>query len=78
MNAAREGEGSGGRLRARVVCSGCGGTAQRRYALVPLGWIEFKAASGRVQSLCPDCLRRNLWLIEARLEIDPGDPRSGP
>lgn len=23
----------------------------------------------RLVALCPDCLRRNLWLIEARLEI---------
>jgi len=23
-------------------------------------------------ALCPDCVRRNLWLIEARLDIDPG------
>jgi hypothetical protein len=29
-------------------------------------------ANGRPLALCPDCVRRNLWLVEARLEIDPG------
>jgi hypothetical protein len=28
-------------------------------------------ASGRTIALCPDCLRRSLWMIEARLDIDP-------
>jgi hypothetical protein len=25
---------------------------------------------GRHLALCPQCVRRNLWLIEARLELD--------
>jgi len=29
-------------------------------------------ANRRHISLCPDCVRRNLWMIEARLDIDPG------
>lgn len=29
-------------------------------------------ASGRILALCPNCVRRNLWMIEARLDIDPG------
>jgi hypothetical protein len=37
-----------------------------------LGWQEIPDANGRVMALCPDCVRRNLWLIEARLDIDPG------
>lgn len=24
----------------------------------------------RTLALCPECVRRNLWLIEARLELD--------
>jgi hypothetical protein len=59
-------------LRNRVYCSSCGASAGRRRGLIPLGWQEIPDASGRVLALCPDCVRRNLWLIEARLEIDPG------
>jgi hypothetical protein len=59
-------------LRNRVFCSSCGASAARRYGLVPLGWQEMPDVNGRMMALCPDCVRRNLWLIEARLEIDPG------
>jgi hypothetical protein len=30
--------------------------------------------NGRRVALCPECLRQNLWLIEARLEIDDDWP----
>jgi hypothetical protein len=59
-------------LRNRVFCSSCGSSASRRHGLVPLGWQEMPDVGGRVIALCPDCVRRNLWQIEARLEIDPG------
>ncbi len=28
-------------------------------------------SNGRMLALCPECVRRNLWLIEARLDVDP-------
>jgi hypothetical protein len=59
-------------LRNRVFCSSCGISATRRKGLAPLGWQEIPDANQRVMALCPDCVRRNLWLIEARLDIDPG------
>ena len=59
-------------LRNRVYCSGCGRSETRRYGLVPVGWEEMPEANGRRVALCPECVRRNLWLIEARLDIDPG------
>ena len=59
-------------LRNRVFCSSCGASASRRQGVVPLGWQEMPAANDRHLSLCPDCVRRNLWMIEARLDIDPG------
>ena len=59
-------------LRNRVFCSSCGASAARRHGLVPLGWQEMPDVNGRMMALCPDCVRRSLWLIEARLEIDPG------
>ena len=59
-------------LRNRVYCSSCGRSETRRRGLVPLGWQEMPDANGRVTALCPECVRRNLWLIEARLDIDPG------
>jgi hypothetical protein len=37
-----------------------------------MGWQEIPDANNRVLALCPDCVRRNLWMIEARLDIDPG------
>lgn len=58
-------------LRNRVFCSSCGTSATRRRGLVPLGWQQMPDASGRELALCPDCVRRNLWLIEARLDVDP-------
>ena len=58
-------------LRNRVFCSTCGRTETRRHGLVPLGWQEIPDANGRVVAMCPDCTRRNLWLIEGRLDIDP-------
>ena len=59
-------------LRNRVFCSSCGSSAARRNGLVPLGWQEMPDASKRRLALCPECVRRNLWLIEARLDVDPG------
>ena len=59
-------------LRNRVFCSSCGAAASRRNRLVPLGWQEMPDANKRALALCPDCVRRNLWMIEARLDIDPG------
>lgn len=59
-------------LRNRVFCSSCGGSEQRRRGSIPLGWQEIPDANGRRLALCPECVRRNLWLIEARLDIDPG------
>jgi hypothetical protein len=59
-------------LRNRVFCSSCGVSETRRRGLVPLGWQEMPDANGRHLALCPECVRRNLWLIEARLDIDPG------
>ena len=61
-----------GDLRNRVYCSSCGRSETRRYDVVPLGWQEMPDANNRRLALCPECVRRNLWLIEARLDIDPG------
>ena len=58
-------------LRNRVFCSSCGRSATRRRGLVPLGWQEMPDALGRRMAMCPECVRRNLWLIEGRLDIDP-------
>lgn len=58
-------------LRSRVYCSSCGRTETRRHGIVPLGWQEMKDANQRQMALCPDCVRRSLWMIEARLDIDP-------
>ena len=59
-------------LRNRVFCSSCGTSSSRRHGLVPLGWQEFPDACDRLVALCPECVRRNLWLIEARLDLDTG------
>lgn len=59
-------------LRNRVFCSSCGVSEGRRQGVLPLGWQELPDANGRILALCPDCVRRNLWMIEARLDIDPG------
>ena len=59
-------------LRNRVFCSSCGQSETRRQGIAPLGWQEMPDANGRPMALCPECVRRNLWLIEARLDIDPG------
>ena len=59
-------------LRNRVFCSSCGISEARRRGIVPLGWQEMPDANNRQLALCPECVRRNLWLIEARLDIDPG------
>jgi hypothetical protein len=40
--------------------------------MVPIGWQEMPDVNDRRISLCPECVRRNLWLIEARLDVDPG------
>jgi hypothetical protein len=40
--------------------------------MVPIGWQVIPDASNRQLALCPECVRRNLWMIEARLDIDPG------
>lgn len=57
--------------RNRVTCSSCGASEQRRHGLPPLGWQEMPDKDNRPIALCPQCVRRNLWLIEARLDIDP-------
>jgi len=59
-----------GGLRNRVFCSTCGASAIRRHGVAPLGWEEMPDKGNRAAALCPSCMRRNLWLIEARLEID--------
>lgn len=59
-------------LRNRVFCSSCGRSEQRRHGLIPLGWQEMPDANGSRLALCSECVRRNVWLIEARLDIDPG------
>lgn len=59
-------------LRNRIFCSSCGISEPKRQGLAPLGWQEMPDADGRLLALCPDCVRRNLWMIEARLDIDPG------
>jgi hypothetical protein len=59
-------------LRNRVFCSSCGTSETRRRGIIPLGWQELPDANERLLALCPECVRRNLWLIEARLDIDPG------
>ena len=58
-------------LRNRVQCVSCGVSVPRRNGVAPLGWTEFVAELGRHSALCPACLRRNLWQIEARLDFDP-------
>lgn len=57
-------------LRKRVFCSSCGLSAIRRHGVAPLGWQEMPGKDGQTVGLCPSCVRRNLWMIEARLEID--------
>jgi hypothetical protein len=60
-----------GLRRSRAFCSMCGSSEIRRHGMAPFGWQEMPDANGRILSLCPDCVRTSLWLIEARLEIDP-------
>lgn len=62
----------GGDLRSRVFCSSCGLSETRRHGAATIGWQEMPDVGGRKLALCPQCVRRNLWLIEARLDIDPG------
>jgi hypothetical protein len=62
-----------GGLRNRVHCSSCGASAVRRHGVAPLGWEEMPDKDNQAVALCPSCVRRNLWLIEARLEIDFGE-----
>jgi hypothetical protein len=59
-------------LRGRIFCSYCGKSEMRRHGLVPLGWEEMPDVNHRMIAICPNCVRRNLWLIEARFDIDPG------
>lgn len=54
-----------------MFCSSCGVSAQRRNDMAPLGWQVMPDANNRRLALCPECVRRNLWMIEARLDIDP-------
>lgn len=62
-----------GVFRNKVVCSSCGKIETRRHGLVPLGWQEMPDSNKqRNLALCPDCVRHALWMIEARLDIDPG------
>lgn len=62
----------GDHLRSKVFCSSCGISATKRHGITPLGWQEMPDANKRTLALCPECVRRNLWMIEARLDIDPG------
>ena len=39
--------------------------------MAPLGWQEMPDATDRKIALCPECVRRALWMIEARLDVDP-------
>lgn len=61
-------------LRNRVFCTSCGRSEPRRNGLAPIGWQEMPDKDNRSMAMCPDCVRQNLWLIEARLEIDPENP----
>ncbi len=54
-----------------MYCSSCGRAESKRNGIVPLGWQEMPDANDRKVALCPECVRRNLWMIEARLDIDP-------
>lgn len=65
-------EDRGDNLRSRVFCSSCGSSEAKRNGIVPLSWQELPDANGRMLSLCPQCVRRNLWLIESRFDLDPG------
>jgi hypothetical protein len=58
-------------LRNRLFCSSCGRSETRRHGVAPLGWQEMPDANGRKMALCPECVRRALWMIEARLDFDP-------
>ncbi|HWL64575.1 MAG TPA: hypothetical protein VNP73_01260 [Actinomycetota bacterium] len=61
-----------GDLRSRVYCSYCGASESRRHGLTPMGWQEMPDANNRPIAICPRCTRDNLWLIEGRLDLDPG------
>ncbi|MBK5228655.1 MAG: hypothetical protein JJE05_09120 [Actinobacteria bacterium] len=61
-------------LRNRVFCDACGRSEARRNGLAPIGWQEMPGREGRTMVMCSECVRHNLWLIEARLDIDPEDP----
>lgn len=61
-----------GDLRHRAYCASCGASVIRRQGAVPLGWQQMVDANNRLIAMCPECVRRNLWLIEARLDVDPG------
>jgi hypothetical protein len=63
---------SGGDLRNRVFCSYCGESEPRRQGVAPLGWQEMPDVNNRKIALCPRCVRQNLWLIEGKLDLDPG------
>jgi hypothetical protein len=60
-------------LRNRVFCSACGTQTSGRTGSIPLGWQEMPDSQGHVKALCPHCVRRRLWLIEARLDFDAED-----
>lgn len=59
-------------LRHRVYCTQCGTWEARRHGLAPLGWEEMAVEGQPGIALCPDCVRRNLWLMESRLNFGPG------
>lgn len=59
-------------LRGRIYCSYCGKSETRRHGLAPLGWQEMPDINERKIALCPECVRHQLWLIEGKLDLDPG------
>lgn len=61
-------------LRNRVFCHFCGRSEPRRNGLAPVGWQEMPSREERTTAMCSDCVRNNLWMIEARLDVDPESP----
>ncbi len=56
-------------LRKRVFCRSCGTVGTRRFGQAPIGWQEFPGTGG-TKTLCPKCVRDNLFIIEAGFDFD--------